>query len=226
MLPDGGPPIFIPLSLKLGAYNKNSHTDAVGNGDYETDPKPVVYGAQLGQRITKEMTRVNRLIAEERNEPSEEGKVEIQRRLLRLKSLYDAVWALHMIGIAHDPKVWRLLNHNACELNLPGTDIMSTLEKAMEASVSGDTENLEEHIKVFIEENLRLGRHPSRPISELERFMERDPAGSAVLSRLRMLQRVASKNTEESRLLAEDTMYGLWWVLERNAREFDRIVRK
>lgn len=226
MLPDGSPPIFIPLSLNSGAYNTNSHTDTVVNGDYETDPKPVVYGAQLGQRITKEMTRVDHLIAEERNNPSKGGQVEIQRRLLRLKSLYDAVWALHMIGIAHDPKVWRLLNHNAFELNLPGTDTTSTLGKAMEASLSGDTENLEEHIKVLIEENLRLGRDTSRPISELERFMERVPAGSAVLSRLRMLQRVATKNTEESRLLTEDVMYGLWWVLERNARDFERIVRK
>lgn len=226
MRPDGNPPILIPISLDSDAYNKDSHADTVRNGDYETDPKPVAYGAQLGQRITQETIQVNRLIAEERKEPSEEGKLEKQRRLVRLKSLYDAVWALHMIGIAHEPKIWRLLNHNACELNLPGTDIISTLEKAMEASVSGDTENLEEHIKVFIEENLRLGRHPSRPNSELERFMQRDQAGSAVLSRLRMLQRVASENTEESRLLTEDTMYGLWWVLKRNAREFDRIVRK
>lgn len=226
MLPDGSPSIFVPLSLNSGADSRNSHTDAVRNGDYETDPKPVVYGAQLGQHITREMTGADRLIAEERNNPSEEGKIEIQRRLLRIKSLYDAVWALHMIEIAHDPKVWRLLNYNAYELNLPGTDVMSSLEKALEASVSGDTEKLEGHIKVFIEENLRLGRHSTRPVSELERFMVGVPAGSAVLSRLRMVQRVATENPEESRLLTEDTMYGLWWVLEKKAREFERIARK
>lgn len=131
-----------------------------------------------------------------------------------------------MIQISDDPKAWMLHDLNATELNQPATETMATLKMALEATASGDTRNLEAHIKEFIEENLRRGRHPMRPASELERFMVQAPAGSAVLSRLRMLQRVSIENTEESRLLVEDTMYALWWVLEKKVKEFDWIVKE
>lgn len=41
-----------------------------------------------------------------------------------------------------------------------------------------------------------------------------------------MLQKVSKKNTEECRLLTADIIYGLWWVLERKAKELDRVVEK
>ncbi|KAG6366737.1 hypothetical protein INS49_000917 [Diaporthe citri] len=223
-LPDDNP-ILLPLDPTKGAHTEDNQTEAATSIDYNTNPKPAAYGAQLVQRIDQEKIGVSRLIAEEWKKPSNEGQLEIQRRLVRLKSLYDAVWALHMIDISHDPKVWKLLDRYAIELNQPGTDTTRTLKKAQEATTVGDTSSLEAHIKEVIEQNARLG-HPTRPVSELERFMVRDPAGSAVLSRLRMLQRVATEDTEESRFLLQDIMYGLWWVLERKARELDRVVRK
>lgn len=87
MLVDGNPPTFVPPSVNSGASNNDRHTNAVRNGDYETDPTPAAYGAQLAKLITQEMIEVNRLIAEERNQPSSEGQIDIQPRLLRLKSL-------------------------------------------------------------------------------------------------------------------------------------------
>lgn len=232
MIPDGNPPIFVPLSLDPAppidpdVNNEDSHTDADRNSDHGADPETAAYGAQLVKRIAQERIELSRLMAEERNKPSDEGQLEIRRRIIRLKSLYEAVWALYMIGIAHDPKVWRLLAHNRSQLDQPGADTMSTFLKAQEAVVSGDTTSLEAHIKNVTEENARLGRLTQRPDSELERFMERAPAGSAVLSRLRLLQRIASEDTEESRLFVEGIMYALWWVLERKAEEFDRAASK
>lgn len=232
MIPDGSPPIFVPLSLDpappidQGVNNEDSHTDDDRNSDYGTDPETAAYGAQLVKRIAQERIEVSRLMAEERDKPTDEGQLEIQRSIIRLKSLYEAAWALYMIGIAHDPKVWRLLTHNKRQLNQPGADTMNTFLKAQEAIVSGDTTSLEAHVKNVIEENARLGRPTRRPVSELGRFMEQAPAGSAVLSRLRLLQRIASEDTEESRLFVEGIMYGLWWVLERKAEEFDRAASK
>ncbi|KKY37580.1 hypothetical protein UCDDA912_g02470 [Diaporthe ampelina] len=80
--------------------------------------------------------------------------------------------------------------------------------------------------KEVIEENIRPGRAPTRPVSELEKFMEQVPTGSVVLYRLRMLQKVSKKNTEKCRLLTADIIYGLWWVFERKAKELDRVVEK
>lgn len=213
-LPDDNP-ILLPLEP----------TQAARRIDYGTNPKPAAYGAQLGKRIDQEKIGFKRLIAEERKNPSNEDQVEIQRSVVRLKSLHDAVWALHMIDISRDPKVWRLLERNATELNQPGTDTTRTLKKAQETITTGDITSLEAHIQGVIEQNVRLGL-PTRPVSELERFMGRVPAGSAVLSRLKMLQRVAAEDTEESRLLVQDIMYGLWWVLEKKATELDREARK
>lgn len=221
-LPDDNP-ILLPLDHTQGAGRKDNHTGAARSIDYNTTPKPAAYGAQLVKRIDQEKLEVSRLIAEEWKKPSSEGQLEKQRRLVRLKSLHDAVWALHMIDISQDPKVWKLLDQNAVGLNLPGTDTTRTLQKAKEAITAGDTRRLEAYIKEVIEKHAQLG-HPTRPVSELEKFMERAPAGSAVLSRLRMLQRVATEDTEESRFLVQDTMYGLWWVLERKAEELDGLV--
>lgn len=228
MLLGDNPPIVVPLSLSSGAYGEDRHTGAVRKGDHETDPTPAAYGAHLAKRINQDIIEINSLTAKKRERPTNDNEIGIRRtsRLLRLKSIYDAVWALHMIEISDDPKVWRLLDQNATELNQPATNIMDTLKKASEATVAGDTRKLEVHIRECIGENLQRGRHPTRPSSELERFMGRVPAGSDVLSRLRMLQRVAMENTEESRLLVEDTMYGLWWVLESKAREFDTVIKE
>lgn len=213
-LPDDNP-ILLPLEP----------TQAARSIDYGTNPKPAAYGAQLGKLIEQEAIRVSRLIEEEGKKPSNERRLEIQRRLVRLKSLHDAVWALHMIDISRDPKVWKLLDRDATELNHPGRDSTRTLKKAQETITTGDTTSLEAHIQGVIEQNARLGL-PRRPVSDLERFMGGVPAGSAVLSRLKMLQRVAAEDTEENRLLVQDIMYGLWWVLERKARELDWEARK
>lgn len=226
MLLDSNPPLFVPLSLDPSEQNEDSQTRSSSSIDHEINPKPAAYGAQLVDRIAQEKAAAHRLKAEEVNKRTNEGSIEIQRRLVRLKSLYDAVWALHMIEMAHDPKVWRLLHQNTSRLNQPGTDTMSTLQKAKEAIDAGDTRSLEAHIKKVIEENNRLGLVDAREVSELEKFMEQTPTGSVVISRLRELQKVATKNTDESRLLTADIIYGLWWVLERKAKELDRVAKK
>lgn len=218
-------PILLPLDPTEGADTENNQTEAARSIDYNTNPKPAVYGDQLVHRIEQERIEVSRLMAEQRERSSNEGQLEIRRRLVRLRSLYDAVWALHMIDISQDPEVWKLLDRNSSELNQPGPDTTRTLKKAQETIAVGDIRSLETHIMEVIQKNIRLG-YPTRPASELERFMGRVPAGSAVLSRLRLLQKLAAEDTEESRLLVQDIMYGLWWVLERKARELDAVVRK
>lgn len=221
-LPDKKRDTVVPLSLDANASHKDNLTDAAPILDYETGPEPATYGAQLANLIVQEGNEVHRLKAEDSKTPSLKGALEIQRRLLRLKSLHDAVWALHMVGIANYPEVWRLLEHNSSELSQAFADIMSTLRKAQEAIISGETKTLKVHIKEFIERNHQLGLSPTKPPSELEKFIEQVPAGSAVLSRLKILQSIATRNTEESRFLLEDTMYSLWWVLEKKIREFAR----
>lgn len=161
------------------------------------------------------MIKVSPLIAEDQRKPSEEGQAEIQCSLVRLKSLRDAVWALHMIDIAHDHKVWMMLDHHTNKLNISGADIIIIMGKAVEATVSGDTRNLEAHIKESIEQSLLIGRYPPPAISQLDRVMEQFSAGSVVLSKLRMLRRVA---------IVQETMYGLWWVLKRKAGDVDKLV--
>lgn len=212
----------VPLSLNANARHKDNPTDATAMIDYETGTEPATYGAQLASLIVQEGNEVRHLRAEDSENPSVRGALEIQRRLLRLKSLHDAVWALHMVGIANCPEVWRLLEHHSSELSQPFADIMSTFRKAQEAIISGETNTLKVHIKEFIQRNRQLGLSPTTPPSELEKFMGQMPVGSAVLSRLKTLQSIATRNTEESRFLLEDTMYSLWWVLEKKIRDFAR----
>ncbi|KAH8765606.1 hypothetical protein F5883DRAFT_522860 [Diaporthe sp. PMI_573] len=213
---------IVPLSLDANTHNTDGRTDAARSIEYETGPAPATYGAQLARIIDRDVSEVRQLSDEQSKNPSHELALEVQRRLLRLKSLYDAVWALNMIGMANCPEVWRLLEHNTSELNMPFTDPMSTLQKAQEAINCGETETLKIHIKRLIENNHRLGRSPPRPASALEEFMQKTPAGSAVLSRLTILQQIAAQNTEASRFLLDDTMYWLWWVLEQKIRAFSK----
>lgn len=221
-------PILLPLDPSQGANTKDNldHTEVARIIDYNLNITPAETGAHLARRIDDEKIGILRLIAEDRKKPSNEGRLEIQRRLVRLTSLHDALWALHMIDISQDPKVWKLLDQNAIELSRPGADITRTFQKAQETITSGDTRSLEAYIKEVVEKHARLV-HPTRPVSRFETFMGRVPCGSAVLSRLKFLQRVvATKDTEESRLLAQDIMHGLWLFLEKKGAELHRVARK
>ncbi|KAK2613961.1 hypothetical protein N8I77_000827 [Diaporthe amygdali] len=224
--PTGKTFTLLPPSLTQGAFDKASQTNLSRSIVNKHDQGPDAYVAQLMKRIIEKEKDIFLLMVRKSKQPFDEGRLEIMHKIRQRIRLYNTVWAIHMVEFADHPRVVELLEKNAHELTQQGADITSTLLKAQEAIAVGDTRPLEQHVNEVIERNNRRGLCALRPASELEKFMGQIPAGNAVLSRLRMLQGIATQNTEESRLLITDVMYGLWWILERKAKEFDRFARK
>ncbi|KAI3400529.1 hypothetical protein diail_2728 [Diaporthe ilicicola] len=229
-IPLGIPLSLVPLNPTQSDDKNESQTTAARSTDDENDPKAAAYASavQLAKHMTQEEVAISRLLVEVSKSPSNEGRLETKRRVKQLMRLYDAFWALHMVEFSHDTRVMQLLEKNAVELKQQNVTLTNAMIKARKAVSTGDTSDLEDYINKVLESNKKLlpGPPVRRPGSDLENFMKQVPMGSAVLSRLGMLQEIAAMGTEESKFLTEEVMYGLWWVLEKKAKEFDQVARK
>lgn len=213
---------LVPLGLHVNGDNKDCRVGAARSNEHETGSDFTAYGAKLAALYFQEEKDFSQLLEDQSRNPSPGLSLDVQRRALRLGDLNAAIWALHMIGIGNCPEVHQLLVETTEWMNMTTREAMDILKTAQDAVISGEIETLKTHIKNLAEQHQRDRCIPERPASELEMFMLQMPTSSAVLSRLQVLQQIASQNTEASRLLLDDTFYQLWWMLEQKICQFLR----
>lgn len=149
------------LHGKLPTLAPARHSVIPASVDNEIGPEPGEYGAQLVQRVTKEMTEARCFFEEDPKLLSTERRLEYRRRYDRIRRLWMAVWAIHMLEFADCTEVVELLEKNAREIVRRSDFIKISLLMAQEARIAGNTRDLEAYIKKVIETNQK--NLPSRP---------------------------------------------------------------